>query len=218
MKIKFIILLSFIISLTSCFNEEATYTAYLEKDGTVALNAYVENVYSTEEDKEKRTLEEKKLLNNLIEETNIPLVKILEEKGAEKIKIILIHKTLPYAYVIKAEFDDFEEFLGLFTNENNNLSFDVDVNIGKKNGYIKISNSEFNVANGKKTENKKNLNKNDEEIRVFVSEAYNMKSDTLATSGENSFILNSSIFENGMITWDYEKKKKEEGKKQKAKL
>jgi len=205
MKLKLTFLLMIISLMTACFNEENRYIAYLEKDGTIIFTAYVENVYSIEESQNKRKKQEKQLLSDLNEETNIPLLKLLEENGAENTKIIIIHETIPFAYVIKTEFDSFEEFLGIFTNDNNNLSFDVDVNINKKTGEIKIKNSEFNSTVNTKTNEKKN---DEEEIRVFISGGYNIHSDKLTTTGENSFILNSTIFENATITWNYEKKKK----------
>ena len=102
--------------------------AFLESDGSVMFLIYKHNVYSIEKKPSKRIKEERELLGRLMDERDIPLIKTLYDMGADHVHIQVIRETVPYEYLVKAQFDSFEDFFEALAPDDD-LDLDIDVRL-----------------------------------------------------------------------------------------
>jgi len=201
MKIKQIVLIVLLLVATGCFNEEMTFTAYLETDGSVTFQAFVENVYSVEKEPAKRAAEEAQLKENLLSERDIMLSEHLMEGGARRVSVSIIRDRVPYAYMVEAEFDSMEKFLEMLGGEASH--FTVERGRKEDRNWIRIYPDSFRAHD----KNEGMLEDEDTIIRLIIVDTIDVTSDTLRHVGENGVILSAHALENQCeITWEPRKK------------
>lgn len=181
--------------IPACFNEEEQMVAFLEPDGSVMFLIYKHNVYSTEKKPSKRIKEERELLDRLLDERDIPLIKALYDMGANHVHIQVIRETVPYEYLVKAQFDSFEDFFEALAPDNG-LDFDIDVRLEGKLRSITITredSSALNPESGKPAD--------EEEILLIIADAFDVESTGLRQQGENGVVLNPALISSVSIHW-----------------
>jgi hypothetical protein len=181
--------------LQSCFNEEEQMIAFLEPDGSVMLLIYKHNVYSTEKTPSKRIKEERVLLDHLLDERDIPLMKALFDMGADHVHIQVIRDTVPYEYLVKAQFDSFEDFFEALSADQK-LSTDVDVRLEEQVRSITITREE-----SPQVDSKSDKAVDDEKVLLIIANAYDLKTTGLRQQGDNGVILNPALVSSVSIRW-----------------
>ena len=192
---QFIALIMVFSLLQSCFNEEEQMVAFLEPDGSVMLLIYKHNVYSTEKTPSKRIKEERVLLDHLLDERDIPLMKALSDMGANHVHIQVIRDTVPYEYLVKAQFDSFEDFFEALSADQK-LSTDVDVRLEEHVRSITITREE-----SPQVDSKPDKAVDDEKVLLIIANAYDLETTGLRRQGDNGVILNPALVSSVSIRW-----------------
>ncbi|NOY23341.1 MAG: hypothetical protein GXO70_07510 [Acidobacteria bacterium] len=193
--IQLTILMSLVFFIPACFNEEQQIIAFLEPDGSVMLLIYKHNVYSTEKTPSKRIKEEKVLLDRLLEERDIPLIKTLYDMGSDHVHIQVIRDTVPYEYLVKAQFDSFEDFFEALAPDDD-LNLDIDVRLEGRSRSITIT-REASPALSSKSDKPNDK----EEILFIIADAFDVESTGLRQQGENGVVLNPALISSVSIRW-----------------
>lgn len=192
---QFIALIMVFSLLQSCFNEEEQMVAFLEPDGSVMLLIYKHNVYSTEKTPSKRIKEERVLLDHLLDERDIHLMKALSDMGANHVHIQVIRDTVPYEYLVKAQFDSFEDFFEALSADQK-LSTDVDVRLEEHVRSITITREE-----SPQVDSKPDKAVDDEKVLLIIANAYDLETTGLRRQGDNGVILNPALVSSVSIRW-----------------
>ena len=169
--------------------------AFLEPDGSVMLLIYKHNVYSTEKTPSKRIKEERVLLDHLLDERDIHLMKALSDMGANHVHIQVIRDTVPYEYLVKAQFDSFEDFFEALSADQK-LSTDVDVRLEEHVRSITITREE-----SPQVDSKPDKAVDDEKVLLIIANAYDLETTGLRRQGDNGVILNPALVSSVSIRW-----------------
>ncbi len=175
-----------LLPLCGCFNEEIALTAYLETDGSVTLHALVENVFSMEKDPAKRLKAEREMGERILEEREIMLKDLMNEQGARRTRVIALRKTVPYAYLVVAEFDSLSAFLDMLGGDE--FRFTVEMKLEGPERWLKISPESFkNEAPDESV-----VEDDDMPVRLIIVDTVDITSDHLRHSGDNGVILDAN--------------------------
>lgn len=184
-KHTFLLLTLLLLPLCACFNEEIALTAYLETDGSVTLHALVENVFSTEKDPAKRLKAEREMGERILEERDIMLKDLMNEQGARRTRVITLRETVPYSYLVVAEFDSVTAFLDMLGGDE--VRFSVEMKLEGPERWLKIFPESFQTE----APDESAVEDDDMPVRLIIVDTVDITSDRLRHSGDNGVILDA---------------------------
>lgn len=194
------VLISLLLFLTGCFNEEMDLTAYLETDGSVTLHINVQNVYSLEKNATKRIKAEQSMLDRLLNEERVPYMDLLYNGGAESVSVTVLREDVPYHYLIRARFYDLEDFLNMLVEDEH--GFDVDMSLEGRKRWASITPSGLDIEMDDTAESDDDL-----DIRLIIADAAKIQTDQLPYRGTNSVMLTAGALRHPIrIEWTVRRK------------
>jgi len=115
--------------------------------------------------------------------------------GADHVHIQVIRETVPYEYLVKAQFDSFEDFFEALAPDDD-LDLDIDVRLEGTTRSITITREDSPALSSKsdKPDDK-------EEILLIIADGFDVESTGLRQQGANGVVLNPALISSVSIRW-----------------